>query len=207
MFQVSNFVFHTPTTILVSGATGSGKTTWLKKVLDNLSIFKRKPDRIVYCYGVWQPAFDDMKNVEFREGLDIPKNNENDHMLIILDDLMTAVVESPIAHTLFTKGSHHMNITVILVVQNFFVQGKHARTITLNCHYMVIMKNPRDIQQIKLIGRQIGQEVLIQEAYKDCMKEQYGYLLIDLSPHNINEQLRIKSHIFPQEDLVVYLAR
>ena len=207
MYQVSQFVFNTPTTIVVSGTTGSGKTTWIKRVLDNLNMFKTKPDRIVYCYGVWQDAFSDMKNVEFRQGLNLPNNSGDQHLLLILDDLMSAVVESPSAEALFTEGSHHKNITVIFILQNFFKQGKHARTIALNSHYINIMRNPRDIQQIKILGRQIGQEKLIEEAYKDCMTKQYGYLLLDLSPHNTNEELRLKTNIFPGEDTVVYLPK
>ena len=74
MFQVPEFLFHTPTTILLSGATGSGKTSFIKKLLKNIKMFKSKPERIVYCYGVWQPGFNDMSGVEFRQGLDIPLN-------------------------------------------------------------------------------------------------------------------------------------
>ena len=207
MYQVEQHVFITPTTMVVSGATGSGKTTWLKRVLENPSLFSEKPDRIIYCYGAWQPAFEEMKNVEFIEGLNIPKNNGKDHMLIILDDLMCEVVQSPVAQSLFTEGSHHNKITVIFILQNLFQQGKHARSIMINSHYIIVMKNPRDIQQVKLLGRQLDQEKLVTQAYKDCMKEQYGYLVIDLSPHNKNEDLRVKTKIFPGEDPVIFLPK
>ena len=207
MYDVSEHTFITPTTIIISGATGSGKTTWLKKLLKHQNLFSTKPEKIIYCYGVWQEAFEDMSNIEFRQGLDIPSKKEKGHMIVILDDLMSEVVKSSTVQSLFTEGSHHGDITVIFILQNLFQQGKHARSIMLNSHYIVLMKNPRDIQQVKLLGRQLDQEKLVTEAYKDCMKEQYGYLVIDLSPHNIHENLRIKTHIFPGEDLTVYLPK
>ena len=207
MYQVPEHLFNTPTTIIISGATGSGKTTWLKKVLQNASLFKTKPDRIVYCYGVWQDSFKDMHEVEFRKGLDIPGNDGGDHMIIVLDDLMSQVVQSPSAESLFTEGSHHRNITVIFILQNLFQQGKHARTIMLNSHYIVLFKNPRDIQQVRILGRQLGQEKAVEEAYKDCMKKPYGYLMIDLSPHNTTDDFKLKTDIFPSQDLVIYLPR
>ena len=207
MYYVPEHVFITPTTIIVSGATGSGKTTWLKKLLENQILFSSKPSKIIYCYGAWQPGFEEMEGVDFREGLNIPENKEKEHMLIILDDLMTEVVQSSTVQGLFTEGSHHNNITVIFVLQNLFQQGKHARSIMLNSHYIILMKNPRDIQQVKLLGRQLGQEKVLEEAYKDSMKKQYSYLLIDLSPHQTNDDLRLVSNIFPEENLIVYLSK
>ena len=40
---------------------------------------------------------------------------------------------------LFTKGSHHRNLTVIYIVQNVFDKGKYSRTISLNSHYHVVI--------------------------------------------------------------------
>ena len=51
----SSAVFHAPTTISMSGTTGSGKTTLLFKILENRdSLFDITPQKIMYCYGVWQ---------------------------------------------------------------------------------------------------------------------------------------------------------
>ena len=116
---------------------------------------------------------------------------------------MSEIVQSKPAEKLFTQGSHHKNITVIFIVQNSYQQGKVAKTIMLNTHYLVLMRNARDINQIKLLGRQIGLDKVLEEAYKDCMKTPYGYLLIDLLPSSI-EDLRLKTNIFPGETEIVY---
>ena len=43
-----------------------------------------------------------------------------------------------------SSGSHHRNLSVIYTVQNLFHQGKGNRSKSLNSHYLVLYKNPRD---------------------------------------------------------------
>ena len=57
--------------------------------------------------------------------------------------------------SLFTKKSHHRNISVMYIVQNLFHRGKHHITISLNAHYMVVFKNPRDVSQIMALAHQM----------------------------------------------------
>ena len=160
----------------------------------------------MYCYGVWQPAFDDM-DVAFHENLptdeEMEQFSDGSHCMVILDDLMHEVVQSDRVQRLFVRGSHHKNITVVYVNQNLFQQGKCARTINLNCHYLVLFRNPRDFSQIQYLGRQIGLGKTLVEAYQDCMRERYNYLLVDLSPHS-SSKYKLFSHIFPDEDTVAY---
>ena len=162
----------------------------------------------MYCYGVWQSTFQDMKNVMFHK--DLPTEEEvrefadGSPTVAILDDLMDAVVRSDDVQRLFTRGSHHLNITVIYINQNMFHQGKWARTISLNCHYLVLFKNPRDFSQIQYLGRQIGLGKTLVEAYEDCMKERYNYLVVDLSPHSSSD-IKLFGHIFPGEVEVGYV--
>ena len=63
-------------------------------------------------------------DVEFRQGLDIPEHDGSSHMVIILDDLMCEVVQSPVVQSLFTEGSHHKKITVIFLLQNLISTRK-----------------------------------------------------------------------------------
>lgn len=199
------YIFEAPTTITVSGSTGCGKTTLIKRIIQNPSLFSVPPGRIIYCYSVWQNAFNDLQGVvEFRKGVDIPDLDISIHTFIIFDDLMHEIVKSPLVEEIFVAGSHHRNISVAYILQNLYQQGKFQKSIMLNAHYMLILNNSRDINQIKCLARQTGMTSL-ELAYKDCMKTSYGYLLVDLSPHSKTNQYRLKTHIFPSEDLVVYL--
>ena len=43
---------------------------------------------------------------------------------------------------IFTKLSHHRNISLLYLRQNGFDKNKYVRTITLNAHYLVLFKTP-----------------------------------------------------------------
>ena len=101
-------------------------------------------------------------------------------MLLIIDDLMNEVDES--VANVFMTGSHHRNVTVILLVQNLVPQNKHVRTISLNSHYLVLYKNPREPSQIANLFRQMHPTRwrFAAEAYKDATRELHSYVLVDL---------------------------
>ena len=89
-----------------------------------------------------------MPNIEFVEG--IPKALEQDSYfdvnkrnLIVFDDQMIDASKDKRIVNLFTRGSHHRNLSVIYIVQNLFHQGKASGSKSLN-HYLVLFKNPRD---------------------------------------------------------------
>ncbi len=207
-----NHNFKCPANIMVSGCTSSGKTTHVKRLLENTKLFDPPPEKILYCYGHWQHLFEDMResvhNVHFHHGLptqqDIERFADGNHNAIVLDDLMAEIVKDEEMQHLFTRNSHHKNLTVLYWTQNAFCQGKCARTISLNCAYVILFKNPRDIYQIKLMGRQIGLSHTLEESYQDCMEHPFGYLVIDLSPHNTGLP-RLCSRIFPGENQINYV--
>ena len=70
---------------------------------------------------------------------------------------------------LFTKGSHHRNVSVAFVVQNLFHKNKHIRTISLNAHYVVLFKNPCNASQFASLACQmyLNKSAFTVEAYKD----------------------------------------
>ena len=129
---------------------------------------------------------------------------KTDLVFIIVDDLMAEVVKDQRMQYLFTRGSHHRNLTVIYLNQNMFAQGKCARTINLNTHYMILLRNPRDVSQVSILAKQIGLMRSRPEAYEDSLSKPYGYLLVDLSPHT-EKNHQLKTSILPGEEMVVYI--
>ena len=64
------FLRH-PFTMIVAGPTGCGKTDWIKRLIARSKIaIEPQISRIIYFYGEWQKAFDEMKNVDFHAGID-----------------------------------------------------------------------------------------------------------------------------------------
>ena len=146
--------FEPCSSICVSGQTGSGKTRWVYRFLTHIrNMYSRDPPcQILYCYGIYQPLFDEMERTlkNFRSKQGLPSSEELEeftadrrHKLIVIDDLMHRVVEDKEMELLFTQGTHHKCVSVILITQNLYPRGKHARTIALNTWYLVLMKNLR----------------------------------------------------------------
>ena len=101
--------------------------------------------------------------------------------LVVIDDLMHELSNDPRITSLFTKGCHHRNLSVIFILQNIFHRGKELRDMSLNCHYLVLFKSPRDSIQVNHLAKQMfpGHVKYMQEAFQDATKRPYGYLLCD----------------------------
>jgi len=197
-----------PFTSLVCGPTGCGKTKFIFRLIENAEkMISPSPTRILYCYGEYQSLFSKYTKVEFQEGLpDVSKFDGKEPTLVIIDDLMNEMNSD--TEKLFTRISHHRNVSVIFVTQNMFSKNKYARTVSLNSHYMILFKNPRDISQFAVLAKQMYPSCskFAVEAYTDATGCPYGYLLVDLKP-DMDEQYRLRTNIFPDEHTYVYIKR
>jgi hypothetical protein len=121
---------------------------------------------------------------------------------------MSEASDSKTLVRLFTKGSHHQNLTVIYLVQNLFDQGKSSRTVSLNSHYIIIFRNKRDATQFRRLAQQLlpGNSNWLMEAFDDATSCPYGYLLIDNHPRTLDCH-RFRTRIFNGEETVLYLDR
>jgi len=203
--------FEAGSPILVAGPTNSGKTHWIRQLLSN-DMFTQPVASIFYCYGVYQPLYNEMKEmlpITFKEGLptldDIESLHDGQFHIIVLDDLMEKIVKSQDMQELFSKYCHHMNITAIFVSQNIFQHGPHTRTISLNCHVIVLFANKRDESQIHVIARQFYplQWKQFLKVYRQTTREPYSYLMIDCTPSH-PRLIQLRSHIFPPQVTQVY---
>ena len=190
----------------ILGPSQCGKTMFVSKLLLNKEemIFPNV-GTVHFCYSQWQEKYNDLLGVTFHEGLmDFKEINSKLPSLIVIDDLMDSLNEEVM--NLFTKYSHHQNISVVYITQNIFQQSKFNRTMSLNSSYMVLFKNPRDIGQVEVLGRQMygKKSKSFASAFKDATSEPHGYLLIDLK-QEIPEKLRLRSNIFSDEHTIVYL--
>jgi hypothetical protein len=210
--EIEPHVFKAPFRSIIGGPSMSGKSRLLIDILKaNKKYIYPPPDRIVYCYSRPQSAFTELAelNIELVEG--IPEIDQFDpaiNNLIILDDLMTECASNVTILNLFTVDSHHKNISTFLISQNLFAQGKHSRTISLNCNYMIVFDNPRDRSQILYLARQMyptNSQYLI-ECFEDATSKTHGYLFIDLT-QSTNNNLRIQSNILDNENRIVYVQK
>ena len=199
-----------PFTCIVSGPTGCGKTSLVRNIIQE-KIIEPAPRNILWLYAADQPLYKGMKGVKFYKGIpeDIEDRfNPKTNNLLIIDDLMTQCHSNERMTRLFSVGSSHNNLSIIFIVHNLFHHGKEMRNISLNTHYIILFKNPRDSQQISTLARQMypGKSQFLIEAYQDATLNPHGYLFIDLKP-NTNEQLRIRTGILPHETHYVYVNK
>lgn len=201
--------FKHPFTCLVTGPTQSGKTYFTVRLLKHLSdMISPVPTRVIWCHGQSHDGLQLPDFVEVEEGMGVLDSIDgSEPTLVVLDDLMQEAAEDRSISNLFTKGSHHKNMSVIMLVQNMFHQGKFMRTISLNAHYMVLFKNPRDAGQIRHLAAQLfpGNVKYLASAYKQATSRPHGYLVLDFTQEAI-DNLRVLSEILPGEEGYYYVA-
>ena len=156
--------FQFPSTIGVFGPSQVGKSTFVIKLIKHADVmFTKKPKRIIYCYTAWQDGYKELQSLSYvtlHEGVPSRATMEEftfdrQPTLLVLDDLMAKIIKDLDVQHYVTVMSHHNNICILLIMQSIFPQGKCARTISLNCHYMVLFNNRRNLNQIQCLGRQI----------------------------------------------------
>jgi hypothetical protein len=180
-------------TMVVAGPSKSGKTEFVKQLVQDTHWISPPPEKIVWCYREWQKAYESLQDsVTFVKN--IPSDDEklvadlSTRHLLIFDDMMRGKAIESIVDW-FTRKAHHRNTSVIYITQNLFDRAAQHRTISLNAHYLVLFKNPRDKSQIGVLSRQL-QMLHLLPAYEEATGRPHGYLLVDLSPQT-PEELRL----------------
>ena len=197
-----------PFTMMISGPTGSGKTQFTTRLMsDAENLSTHTPVEIIFCYALWQALYETFKNfdipVTFHKGLissdDLPTDMK--HRWIVIDDLMREgnKDDKQLVTDLFTRESHHRNLSVIYITQNHF--QKDTRILSINSHYLVVFKSPRDATTISNLAKQIfpKSEGFLQESYKLATRQPHSYLMLDMT-QGTDERLRVLGRFREGED-------
>lgn len=206
--QIANYSQHIkfkhPFNCLIAGPSGSGKTKLVREIIDNsdICIDNLENIKILWAYGIWQKTYTiplKKNEITYMEG--IPNEDDIESFnVIVLDDLITEINNSKFIVDLFTKISHHRNISVFILSQNIFYRSPIYRDISLNAHYIIIFKSPRDSTQINVLARQIcgSNWKFFISAFDQATDHPYGYLLVDLKQDTPIE-LRLRTRVLPNE--------
>ena len=113
--------FEPCSSICLSGQTDSRKSQWVYRLLKNVNnMYSGEPPvQIFNCYSIYQPLFDEIERT-------IPK-------FICKQGLPTVEELNDFTRDQrYNQGTHHRCVSVIMITQNLYPRGKHARTIALN---------------------------------------------------------------------------
>ena len=194
-----DFRFDCNKTLAIVGPSHSGKTVFALSLLDKRhELFKKPINRVIWCYGVYQSNLIQQlqqRSFVINDGI-LPVGEIQSNDIIVLDDLLNQSTNSKDVTDLFTREAHHKPCFVIFLMQNLFPPGKEARTRSLNTHYYVIFKNPRDQSQFNMFARQVRPtkwKALI-EIFSHVTSEPYQYLFLDFT-QECPEDYRYRSNI------------
>lgn len=112
----------------------------------------------------------------------------------------------------FLIPGHHLRASVLLISQQLFVSNPYFRQISNNATYVVVFASPRNRASVGYLARQIEPSAFrsgfIIEAYSNCSRQQYGYLVLDFS-QNVSELVRVRTNVWPtgEQPLTVFIRK
>ena len=202
-----DFRLYCDRTMCVAGPSHSGKTTFVLDLLEHRNeIFNCQMNNVIWCYGIYQHDLHrqlQAKGYALHSGI-INVTEIKPYNIVVIDDLLHESKNSQDVTAMFTKAAHHKPCFIIYIMQTLFPPGKESRTRSLNTHYYVIFKNPRDKSQVEFLARQIlprNPKVLI-HIFEAATAKPHSYLFLDFT-QECPEEYRFRSNLF-EKPMIVY---
>lgn len=207
-----------PFCMALSGSSGSGKSTLVFQLIQHRDqVFDKPFHRIIYCmpsslYPNNSEYFEKLRNVfpDVELCIGIPKLSQlglefNSHLtpcLLILDDLMTEVMNSATMHDIFTQHSNHKCLSVCLTLQNYYCPSRFGKSIIKNCQYRILFYNRLEERELNIISSQItGNSKFLVSNFKFLFKTYPSlpshYILIDGQYRSNIPQFFCRTFILP----------
>lgn len=147
--------------MVVAGPSKSGTTHFVKKLVENRHWIFPPPEKIIWCYREWQPAYESLQDPSqvftqySRRRREISSWFQYSSLVNIwrYDMRQSHRVYCRLVNS---QSSSYRNTSVIHITQNVFDRANQYRTIRLNAHYLVLFKNPRDKYQVTVLSRQFN---------------------------------------------------
>jgi hypothetical protein len=123
--------------------------------------------------------------------------------IFIFDDLFSQIFIRPEIVNLILNSVHHCDITCILTSQVAFPKEKNARTLALNCQYIIYLPSPRMNASFAHLVSQIAEpedRKALLEAYRDSIATNGPRtpFILDLHPATAN-WARYRTHCFQSD--------
>jgi len=201
--------FKTPSNLIVSGPTGSGKTRLVMKILDpknHNALFGQTLEKIYFIYSIWQDNYVELgklnPNVKFIDSFKkVDKSAGQVPTIVVWDDCFLKFQTDKNAKReildVFYRLSHHRNIFNIVIFQALTQHG--LRNAWLNSQYHILFPIKNDLSLLKHFSRQMfptANSSFLVSAMQDATKTKYGYLFIDKHPSQ-EPELAVRNFVIP----------
>lgn len=201
-----------PENFLICGSSGSGKSTFLEKLLATPKIWSAgRPDKVLYCYGIYTANVENFaKNrpdISLIQG--VPRNlsqpmemfSPSQNNILIFDDLSSETQNNRDFTNMLIRGSRHCNCTLISLEHFLLSDSKERRLQSPHWHEVCLFKNQRCSHQIAALARQsdIADPKLVQKAYSEATAPAHGYLILDFR-NKTPPELRLISNVFSENN-------
>jgi len=190
---------------MISGSTGTGKTQMTEKLIKNKCFTKRIKNIFYFgavgnCSLDWDQSLPDKIRIHLLEGLPTIKDflNIPPRSIIIIDDQYSESIESEAVALAFKVYRRNKRFSLILITQNVFEKGKHAKTIRNNTEIFILFKNYGDREQNKRLAKQLEMKKRYEQCLKDFSRtpdDKHSYCILNASLHCEDDDLRCMTGI------------
>jgi hypothetical protein len=184
-------VFAHPSQLMIAGATKSGKSSLVVQIIKNMEkMFDTVPESVYWFYAMpssVEHVPHELPGVKLRNGsptedmiASIIKNGRP--KLMIMDDMqqmMDNKNQAQIISDIFTKVSHHGNLSVIFIVQNLYL--KNLIRVREQCGEIILMGNGASAAANCM---KLGRDLYMGKYLVECMdkararKASHPYVLV-----------------------------
>ena len=196
--------FDYPFRIFISGSSQSGKTHFARELLSHKDVFQHNVQSIKY----YHPDYLSNRPIQWHDSLDVPITyssglptldelcNITSHTCIVIDDLYEECINNKAIDYLFRVLSGKKTISVIVMSQRYFAQGRFGMNIRNNCNFTVLMRNV-DARVNSKVACLINLKNPVTKAIEDtCSNNYYPYIFIDSSPRGQVSGYQVYTNIF-----------
>ena len=195
--------FISPFRVILSGSSGAGKTYFAENLI-RANLFEEAINFIYYFH----PCYLDEAPVDWHESMTLPVSYQTglptieqltsmpEKSLVILDDLMDKCVLSEAIDHLFRVISGKRKISVMIMTQNYFINGRFSRNIRNSCNYSVLMRNCCDATINSRAARAMNLSKAVTVAELSNSEKEFPYLFIDQTQKGQVSGYQIYTDIF-----------
>lgn len=171
-FTENDLKFKLPAGFIVAGSSGTGKTSFVLRLLANLDLmFHPAPKTVIFAYNHHSPQISKLERQGIKTHFGLPSmdllRKQQKPLLLVLDDLAIDVSQDFLVE-MYTRSIHHLDISTLFVTQDLYsTKAKIARR---NSQYIILLRSPAEASVIRTIGSQYSLQRISSPYIKTLLK-------------------------------------